>query len=200
MSIVCGLSLCIQGTLWSFTFMINYPRFIPVYTGNTMGWRVKFDLSPVYPCVYREHVYFSMSVKKAHGLSLCIQGTLVSGLAKHEIVRFIPVYTGNTPNLKCGTPSSPVYPCVYREHAVFYFKPDRNFGLSLCIQGTRLMSRPLNLKKRFIPVYTGNTRALNTGGQQLAVYPCVYREHTQRGYNRLPELGLSLCIQGTPLL
>ena len=50
---------------------------------------------------------------------------------------------------------------------------------------------------RFIPVYTGNTRAAEDVQDREAVYPCVYREHT-KGQQKLDCLrGLSLCIQGT---
>ena len=53
----------------------------------------------------------------------------------------------------------------------------RSCGLSLCIQGTRLLILDLVLS--------------------AAVYPCVYREHRCWCYLTCYKRGLSLCIQGT---
>ena len=46
-------------------------------------------------------------------------------------------------------------------------------------------------------MYTGNTTTNCRGSGRSTVYPCVYREHLEKG--RLVEDGggLSLCIQGT---
>ena len=90
-----------------------------------------------------------------------------------------------------------VYPCVYREHYVDPLVVLLNDGLSLCIQGTPVLSAPYDCGVRFIPVYTGNTKMgikhlslmwfipVYTGNTfNIAivcgihsVYPCVYREH-----------------------
>ena len=51
---------------------------------------------------------------------------------------------------------------------------------------------------RFIPVCTGNTVCLNGMGQEVSVYPCVYREHTHAHASIASCAGLSLCVQGTP--
>ena len=111
-----GLSLCIQGThvenlsnLWCF-------RFIPVYTGNTTV-KASLDLrNSVYPCVYREHLRQYDLKDLHHGLSLCIQGTLLHIMFFKIRIRFIPVYTGNTLRPFLLINYFPVYPCVYREH------------------------------------------------------------------------------------
>ena len=70
-----GLSLCIQGTLQSVAFFQLESRFIPVYTGNTRVLKRMGTEYPVYPCVYREHVWMVILNKATFGLSLCIQGT-----------------------------------------------------------------------------------------------------------------------------
>ncbi len=51
--------------------------------------------------------------------------------------RFIPVYTGNTEAIPTIGEKTPVYPCVYREHPAQPTYQQRQYGLSLCIQGTR---------------------------------------------------------------
>ena len=70
-----GLSLCIQGTYVKQTKPNNAIRFIPVYTGNIFLWSVFCPPHTVYPCVYREHIFFRPVGNDPHGLSLCIQGT-----------------------------------------------------------------------------------------------------------------------------
>ena len=70
-------------------------RFIPVYTGNIFSYACLLIVSAVYPCVYREHRIVQSCKLKIRGLSLCIQGTLISCTEGSIIFRFIPVYTGN---------------------------------------------------------------------------------------------------------
>ena len=73
-------------------------------------------------------------------------------------------------------------------------------GLSLCIQGTPHELISIIFFFRFIPVYTGNTQLRNISAFKRTVYPCVYREHTLDKYVKNTDCGLSLCIQGTPLI
>ena len=155
-------------------------RFIPVYTGNTQIVLNKPFACPVYPCVYREHRTDVGNANRYIGLSLCIQGTLMNLLPKKCPSRFIPVYTGNTlrslrlfyicrrfipvytGNTRSTTRSAStiaVYPCVYREHDHHSVKICTVCGLSLCIQGTPVISLFGLGFGRFIPVYTGNTRS-----------------------------------------
>ena len=79
--------------------------------------------------------------------------------------------------------ASQIYPCVYREHLHILRSPATSPGLSLCVQGTLVGLIWQLVKKRFIPVCTGNTRAIIHNGKNWTVYPCVYREHTN--YNIL---------------
>ena len=76
-----------------------------------------------------------------------------------------------------------VYPCVYREHPIDRVKNGEITGLSLCIQGTRINRERFGNILRFIPVYTGNTLGAAIPNLNFAVYPCVYREHSN--YNIL---------------
>ena len=87
-----------------------------MYTGNTVIFpSLRFSHS-VYPCVYREHSDPEIGEYKYIGLSLCIQGTRVTGQSR--------AFFGK------------VYPCVYREHIKTYSEGNDAIGLSLCIQGT----------------------------------------------------------------
>ena len=70
------------------------------------------------------------------GLSLCIQGTLVSLNFDLLPARFIPVHTGNTILTNLALLDFTVYPCAYREHQLYTGRKKNGRGLSLCIQGT----------------------------------------------------------------
>ena len=70
-------------------------------------------------------------------------------------------------------------------------------GLSLCIQGTLTNVELKALRRRFIPVYTGNSFSIALRLNLTAVYPCVYRELYFTADAQLLYDGLSLCIQGT---
>ena len=94
-----------------------------------------------------------------------------------EVIRFIPVYTGNISLPYCNNVYFSVYPCVYREHTSGSKRRGFNCGLSLCIQGTYRRSQSVQ--------------------QRCTVYPCVYREHKFFNNILAIQYGLSLCIQGT---
>ena len=93
-----------------------------------------------------------------------------------------------------------VYPYVYREHDFTKTVIDFIFGLSICIQGTHLLTKGDQLYAQFIPVYTGNTPKSPPMVISVSVYPCVYREHESIDDIMKTANGLSLCIQGTLLI
>ena len=70
-------------------------RFIPVHTGNIQVLILDLLNGAVYPCAYREHSGSNSRSPKWCGLSLCIQGTLISNGISSLFLRFIPVHTGN---------------------------------------------------------------------------------------------------------
>ena len=111
------------------------------------------------------------------GLSLCIQGTQLIKYNSKDVLRFIPVYTGNTVGISQIGIFHAVYPCVYREHQLYTGRKKDARGLSLCIQGTLSLLLTASQRRRFIPVYTGNTELMETYTPAVTVYPCVYREH-----------------------
>ena len=135
-ALLTGLSLCIQGTSTKKYFALASTRFIPVYTGNMPMPTPLLLAAPVYPCVYREHVWKTWTSTSE--------------------TRFIPVYTGNMTNMLVIDCYHQVYPCVYREHLTGDEKIKVQNGLSLCIQGTSGNRLLMAQNQRFIPVYTGN--------------------------------------------
>ena len=152
----CGLSLCIQGTLWIPALANISLRFIPVHTGNILHALIPSLKNSVYPCVYREHAICVKSRYRHNGLSLCVQGTYRIHSNNSTNARFIPVCTGNILNFLYSVFIFSVYPCVYREHTSLIARLSLLHGLSLCIQGTFCSNEHVVRVGRFIPVYTGN--------------------------------------------
>ena len=151
-----------------------------MYIGNTTFADDMKMIMTVYPYVYREHFvtrYYKIDVR---GLSLCIQGTLTQKSNPMLLLRFIPMYIGNTPFLLVSLLQLQVYPYVYREH----FSDIIQYGCCT----------------RFIPMYIGNTLYGKKKPPFWMVYPYVYREHSVLLCMLFPFSGLSLCIQGTLLL
>ena len=166
-------------------------------TGNIKSLPICTRLSSVYPCVYREHIIYSLLCLPENGLSLCVQGTLININNNVFIIRFIPVCTGNTLFILSSSFLASVYPCVYREHSWCKGFWMNIYGLSLCVQGT-LFNNILTVQHlRFIPVCTGNTAVWFNIYLYFPVYPCVYREHIESTGTLSLMIGLSLCVQGT---
>ena len=134
-------------------------------------------IQTVYPCAYREHFKLIIRNEKHGGLSLCIQGTSQDMNTYLEIIRFIPVHTGNISILQTIYFAPPVYPCAYREHQNSVYPKFSKCGLSLCIQGTLKRLNQNQPAIRFIPVHTGNIKMSSVSFLRYTVYPCAYREH-----------------------
>ena len=94
-SLLSGLSLCIQGTFACGHSFQNFSRFIPVHTGNMLSPANETTSPTVYPCAYREHDTTNNTINIRDGLSLCIQGTCSDNIQEIWCSRFIPVHTGN---------------------------------------------------------------------------------------------------------
>ena len=147
--------------------------------------------------MYREHYVFFFISKFFCSLSLCIQGTSIEYRNDPEVVRFIPVYTGNIISDKVNKLMEAVYPCVYREHRIPGIYGGTIAGLSLCVQGTSHNIERVSGHLRFIPVCTGNMCSKQNPKNANTVYPCVYREHEYIFFEIPNNHGLSLCVQGT---
>ena len=109
------------------------------------------------------------------------------------------MHIGNTASCKYSICVDAVYPYAYREHAFYIIDIIIIYGLSLCIQGTRIFSYLQQMSVRFIPMHIGNTTTASNDPISCAVYPYAYREHAWQMRQQMLLIGLSLCIQGTPL-
>ena len=132
-----GISLYLQGTLqWLWVDNTKW-RYIPVPTGNSHSTGNLSSSVPVYPCTYRELADNFITIETNSGISLYLQGTLLSGIRKTCVDRYIPVPTGNSysDNRKLLMP--PVYPCTYRELTYIFLSRSNKNGISLYLQGTQ---------------------------------------------------------------
>ena len=133
------------------------------------------------------------------GISLYLQGTLGTTKEQAQSIRYIPVPTGNsrsTPHLKV-TPT--VYPCTYRELSVITISISSFPGISLYLQGTLWYWSSRSDNRRYIPVPTGNSDVIDVFFFRLWVYPCTYRELSNRLDVKKLFSGISLYLQGTQL-
>ena len=71
----CGISLYLQGTLEINCEDLNYRRYIPVPTGNSVECLLTGYSIPVYPCTYRELQLLLVLLFGSVGISLYLQGT-----------------------------------------------------------------------------------------------------------------------------
>ena len=152
-------------------------RFIPVDTGNTSRWSAGQWWHPVHPRGYGEHISGIRQSMTIHGSSPWIRGTLFLWCTWIFPWRFIPVDTGNTGAVKFCHDSSPVHPRGYGEHILSRFISCLLHGSSPWIRGTPRKGGYSIVRKRFIPVDTGNTICTNSAFCLPAVHPRGYGEH-----------------------
>ena len=110
-----GISLYLQGTLFSCFCNSTQPRYIPVPTGNSRRFWRGAKQKTVYPCTYRELLFVDSSDSSERGISLYLQGTLMHPNFRLLILRYIPVPTGNSAKSVIIARWNTVYPCTYRE-------------------------------------------------------------------------------------
>ena len=92
-------------------------RFIPVDTGNTQFQKPSLVLSPVHPRGYGKHSPCCPVNACSDGSSPWIRETRRVQSNRKELVRFIPVDTGNTDYILIRHHNLPVHPRGYGKHA-----------------------------------------------------------------------------------
>ena len=139
----------------------------------------------------------SIIASSAPGLSPLARGTLTRCYPVPFFQRFIPAGAGNT-SLSATLPAiATVYPRWRGEH---YRKESANGdrgGLSPLARGTRISTRPVFRKLRFIPAGAGNTTKPESFHITAAVYPRWRGEHRRGLTSRPSQTGLSPLARGT---
>ena len=114
-----------------------------------------------------------------------------------DLLRYIPVPTGNSGILTLDYHPKTVYPCTYRELDIATSIIPSLYGISLYLQGTLDCKHSNDVYTRYIPVPTGNSRLARQDPNWRSVYPCTYRELIFLFSNRHNLIGISLYLQGT---
>ena len=83
----------------------------------------------------------------------------------------------------------------YQCSSEYYFHD----GSSPCLRGTQAIWFRYFIKRRFIPVHTGNTKGNSLLYQHRAVHPRAYGEHFSVALSSVSGCGSSPCIRGTLL-
>ncbi len=156
-----------------------------------------FSQRAVYPRGYGEHYAGCWYAAYISGLSPWVRGTPAHTPHSAQLLRFIPVGTGNTAGPAGHVNGWSVYPRGYGEHAVCYLVPLRVGGLSPWVRGTPASIFEHCRLVRFIPVGTGNTQLATIGIGSGAVYPRGYGEHSYFGFDWADFYGLSPWVRGT---
>ena len=132
-------------------------RFIPAHAGNTPGFAVPANPSPVHPRPRGEHHELVCHLFGSHGSSPPTRGTLNARLCPEDSARFIPAHAGNTnPPATLNNPGS-VHPRPRGEHPAKFNWFAAICGSSPPTRGTLKFCRELEQNKRFIPAHAGNT-------------------------------------------
>ena len=134
------------------------------------------------------------------GISLYLQGTRIQQLSHKQLIRYIPVPTGNSFASSSKIHFLAVYPCTYRELIVSIGPKHQIPGISLYLQGTPDTRRTNAKYPRYIPVPTGNSTEPPMPAPFISVYPCTYRELWWNKRKCQCWHGISLYLQGTPVL
>ena len=182
-----GSSPCIRGTgrpRWSLRID---NRFIPVHTGNGGNECQTNAPDAVHPRAYGERFLLYPQPVFQGGSSPCIRGTGRKFLARRQILRFIPVHTGNGP-ISSRDPSSGSIQ-----------SPSLKNGSSPCIRGTVRSSGLIIPGIRFIPVHTGNGRSSGLIIPGIPVHPRAYGERSLTKSDKASIDGSSPCIRGTAI-
>ncbi len=114
-----------------------------------------------------------------------------------NIIRFIPVLTGNTANWSALPDAMAVYPRTHGEHKVQALSSNPKNGLSPYSRGTLSAIKWMRCGWRFIPVLTGNTFKHGQKTNLISVYPRTHGEHKSSDNDGLPNIGLSPYSRGT---
>ncbi len=154
-------------------------RFIPAWAGNTTVVTGGTGVATVHPRVGGEHHWVRYSPVCLSGSSPRGRGTRAAGLARCQGFRFIPAWAGNTPPVPPNSVPVPVHPRVGGEHVVkgggfplpFSVHPRvggehaaadaaiaHRGGSSPRGRGTPGVGAGVDVGRRFIPAWAGNTR------------------------------------------
>ena len=172
-------------------------RFIPAYTGNSRPGSGSGRPTAVHPRVHGELILCEDGALKNVGSSPRTRGTRVAGVQGRPDVRFIPAYTGNSPQTLQLWLRLPVHPRVHGELGMAPAMVDQIDGSSPRTRGTQISFNPKRRINRFIPAYTGNSGACGRSRGRDTVHPRVHGELRSAIFSGLYHFGSSPRTRGT---
>ena len=165
--------------------------------GTRRNRRGKAALPTVHPRVCGEHKMQYIPVRKRHGSSPRMRGTLTISSAGTLGQRFIPAYAGNTSSRFLPSACIPVHPRVCGEHESGDYPLSAASGSSPRMRGTQCDCGGETLATRFIPAYAGNTPPRRKAEAPRPVHPRVCGEHEISGRPEETIDGSSPRMRGT---
>ncbi len=166
------------GTLTATCGCRVHGRFIPTDVGNTASIRTCKSRTAVHPHGRGEHSRKQKPSWPPTGSSPRTWGTHPLQRRLHARRRFIPTDVGNTSvHNNCYHPQ-PVHPHGRGEHVTVGGVSATGIGSSPRTWGTRVNSRCLARRRRFIPTDVGNTSTVCRTRAAVPVHPHGRGEHT----------------------
>ncbi len=194
---VSGSSPRTRGTQQMEELRRSAARFIPAYTGNSHGRRIRGGRRPVHPRVHGELGPRHSMVQAPFGSSPRTRGTLADVIGPLQLGRFIPAYTGNSPTGSASHAARSVHPRVHGELQVVGEMEDDLIGSSPRTRGTLDKTRLRGRGIRFIPAYTGNSPSGRRARPTGPVHPRVHGELHCEETSPKPSIGSSPRTRGT---
>ncbi len=145
--------------------------------------------SPLLPRKCGEQIRLRPLTDGIDGLSPQVQGTVLSGVVRGLVVRFIPADVGNRPATGRLSAGCSVHPRRCREQTSAGLTNNPNLGLSPPVRGTDLRDELLVENPRFIPACAGNSNTTCRNLSWATVYPRLCGEQITRAPRRGTRFG-----------
>ncbi len=213
-----GSSPRMWGTLYRFTSLMTYLRFIPTHVGNTAEGKHRRHCQPVHPHACGEHSGASRSFRYQAGSSPRMWGNTHISVRCDFVFAVHPHACGEHQSKEStasgGIGSSPrmwehatrpstlsaraVHPHACGEHVGLAMATHSETGSSPRMWGTHHRGPLKQSMGRFIPTHVGNTASTAAGSGRLPVHPHACGEHSQGRRSQFPAAGSSPRMWGTP--
>ena len=133
-----------------------FSRFIPAWAGNSTARRSGERGQAVHPRVGGEQGSWQRHPRCPRGSSPRGRGTVIHGLCRGAVQRFIPAWAGNRPLRVWSRRKRTVHPRVGGEQISMNCRRPWPSGSSPRGRGTADLHKASNPYQRFIPAWAGN--------------------------------------------
>ena len=172
-------------------------RIIPTYVGNTVFVPLYVIAATDHPHIRGEHQRGLIITCLETGSSPHTWGKLPPVSLIPGLDRIIPTYVGNTAECWFDVGDAADHPHIRGEHDIAGLVEDMTTGSSPHTWGTRHCQSRNFKKRRIIPTYVGNTKAIPTRNWEIADHPHIRGEHIFQQRQRHSSNGSSPHTWGT---